>query len=92
MHNSYANLVNILDVCKSFSKNLVNEHGNIPRCGVIPKSRNLEVIVHNLAAENMSIDNEINLFALLEEYKGEIPNLISRRQYNIIRTSPHIIL
>lgn len=26
MHNLYANLVKILNVCKSFSENLMNEH------------------------------------------------------------------
>ena len=82
MHNLYANFVKILDVCKRFSKNLVNEHGNMPRPGVVPKFSDLEVIALNLTAESMSIDSESYLFALLEEYKGEMPNLISRRQYN----------
>ena len=82
MHNLYANFVKILDVCKSFSENLVNEHGNVPRPGVVPKFSDLEVIALNLTAENMSIDSESYLFALLEDYKNEMPNLISRRQYN----------
>ena len=33
MHNLYANFVKILDVCKSFSNNLVNELDNLPRSG-----------------------------------------------------------
>ena len=82
MHNLYANFVKILGVCKKFSTNLVNELGNIPRPGVVPKFSDLEVIALNLTAENMSIDSESYLFALLEEYKGKMPNLISRRQYN----------
>ena len=31
MHNLYANFAKILEICKDFSKNLVNELGNIPR-------------------------------------------------------------
>ena len=65
-----------------FQKNLVNELGNIPRRGLVPKSSDLEVITLNLTAENMSIDSESYLFALLEHYKNDMPNLISRRQYN----------
>ena len=34
MHYLYANFVIILDVCKSFSTNLVKELGDIPRCGI----------------------------------------------------------
>lgn len=82
MHNLFANFVKMLDVCKNFSVNLVNELGNMPRPDVVPKFSDLEVIALNLTAESMSIDSESYLFALLEEYKGEMPNLISRRQYN----------
>ena len=32
-------------------------------------------------AENMSINNENYLFAPPEDYRNEMPNLISRRQY-----------
>ena len=37
MHNLYAEYVKILDICKQFSKNPVNEQGNVPRRGVVPK-------------------------------------------------------
>jgi hypothetical protein len=67
---------------QEFSTNLVNELGNLPRPGVVPKFSDLEVIALNLTAENMSIDSENYLFALLEDYRNEMPNLISRRQYN----------
>ena len=82
MRNLAANLVKILDICKKFSKNLVDECGNMPRRGVIPRFSDLEVIALSLTAEKFSIDSESYLFSLLEEYKSEIPNLISRRQYN----------
>ena len=66
MHNLYANFVKILDVCKIFSKNLVNELGNVPHRGVVPKFSYLEVIALNLTAENMSIDSESSMVALLD--------------------------
>jgi len=43
-HNLYANFVKILDVCKIFSANLVNELGNMPWPCVVPKFSDLEVI------------------------------------------------
>ena len=83
MRNLYANFVKILDVCKKFSKNLVDERGNMPRPGVVPRFSDLEVIALSLTAEKYSIDSESQLFSLLEEYyKTDFPNLISRRQYN----------
>ena len=53
MHNLYVNFVRIFDICKSFSTNLVNELGNMPRPGVVPKFSDLEVIALNLTAESM---------------------------------------
>ena len=82
MHNLYANFVKILDVCKKFSADLVNELGNMPRPGVVPKFSDLEVIALSLTSESMEIDSENYLFANLEDYRHMMPNLISRRQYN----------
>lgn len=83
MRNLAANFGKILDVCKIFSKNLVNERGNLPRRGPVPRFSDLEVIALSLTAEKYSIDSESLLFSLLEEYyKTDFPNLISRRQYN----------
>lgn len=82
MRNLYANFVEILDVCKKFSKNLVNEQRNIPRRGVVPRFSDLEVIALSLTAEKFSIDSESLLFSYLKDYKDEMPNLISRRQFN----------
>ena len=80
IRNLYANFVKILDVCKKFSKNLVDERGNMPRPGVVPRFSDLEVIALSLTAEKYSIDSESLLFSLLEEYyKTDFPNLISRR-------------
>ena len=82
MHNLFANFVKILEVCKRFSQDLVNDNGNISRPGVVPKFSDLEVIALSLTAETMGIDSECYLFGKLQEYRGQMPNLISRRQFN----------
>ena len=83
MCNLYTKFVKILEICKQFSHNLVNEQGNIPRRGPMPKFSDLEVVALSLTAESESIDSEKWLFDYkLQEYKDKIPNLISRRQFN----------
>ncbi len=44
MRNFITNFVRILGICKDFAGNRVNELGNVPRCGVVPKFSDLEVI------------------------------------------------
>ena len=44
MHKLYANFVRILEACKQYSEVLMNDKGNMPKFGVIPKLRDLEVI------------------------------------------------
>ena len=83
MYNLYTKFIKILEVCKQFSQYLVNEAGNIPRRGPVPKFSDLEVIALSLAAETESIDSEKWLFDYrLQEYKNGIPNLIARRQFD----------
>ena len=79
MHNLYTIFSKILKICKQFGDNLINEKGNIPRPGVVPKFSDIEVIALNLTSEAMGIDSESNLFIRLSEYKDKMPNLISRR-------------
>lgn len=56
---------------------------NVPRRGPVPKFSDLEVVALSLTAETESIDSEKWLFDYkLQEYKDNIPNLISRRQFN----------
>ena len=50
--------VKILEICKQFSENLVNESGNVPRRGPVPKFPDLEVVALSLTAETESIDSE----------------------------------
>ena len=85
MHNFCTKYRKILDICKQYSKNLINEFGNIPRRGVVTKFSDLEVIALSLTVEAMSINSENCLFVRLQTCKNEFPNLISRHQYNIRR-------
>ena len=82
MHNLYAIFAKLLNICKQIAGNLVNESGNVPRRGVVHKFSDLEVVALNMASEAVGIDSESLLFAKLQDYRVEIPNLISRRQYN----------
>ena len=82
MHNSYAIFAKFLDICKQKAGTLVNEQGNVPRPGVVPKFSDLEVVALSMASEAVGIDSEFLLFSRLKEYGDKMPNLISRRQYN----------
>ena len=86
MRNFIANFVRILGICKDFAGNRVNELGNVPRCGVVPKFSDLEVIALVITAEAFGFDSENLLFHRLQnECKNYLPNLISRRQFNVRR-------
>lgn len=82
MHNLYAIFAKFLDICKQKAGNLVNEQGNVPHPGVVPKFSDLEVVALSMASEAVGIDSESLLFSRLKEYGDKMPNLISRRQYN----------
>lgn len=82
MHNLKANFDKILKTITPFTKNLVNNLGNVPRRGVVPKFSDLEVIALSLTAEAVSIDSQNYLFYLLKGYQSEFKNMISRRCYN----------
>ena len=76
MYNLYTKFVKILEICKQFSENLVNESGNVPRRGPVPKFSDLEVVALSLTAETESIDSEKWLFDYkLQEYKDRIPKI-----------------
>lgn len=88
MCNFYTKFIKILEICKQNSLNLVNDLGNIPRRGPVPKFSDLEVVALSLTAETESIDSENWLFgSRLQEYAERMPNLISRRQFNDRRKS-----
>ena len=74
MYNLYTKFVKILEICKQFSQNLVNECGNIPRRGPVPKFSYLEVVALSLTAEAESIDSEKWLFDYrLQDTKASSP-------------------
>ena len=74
IHNLYAKFVKILEICMDFSKDLVNERGNLPRRGVVSRFSDLEVISLSLTAEFMSIDSENLLFDRLKKLICDIIN------------------
>lgn len=67
MHNLYTKFVRN-KICKQFSHNLVNEQGNIVRCGLIPIFSDLEVVALSLAAESESIDCENCFFGFIRHF------------------------
>lgn len=85
MYNFIVKFRKILDICKQFAGNRVNEKGNVPRCGVVPTFSDLEVIALSLTAEAFGYDSENLLFKRLTDSSEKIPNLISRRQFNARR-------
>ena len=86
MHNFITNFVRIRQICKEFVGNRVNELGNVPRRGVVPKFSDLDVIALGITAEAFGFDSEnLLLYRLHKECKNELPNLISRRQFNARR-------
>ena len=82
MHNLYAIFAKLLNICKQIAGNLVNESGNVPRRGVVPKFSDLEVVALNMASEAVGIDSESLLFAKLlqksEMRKNMVMDLIYR--------------
>ncbi len=86
MRNFMANFVRILGICKDFAGNRVNGLGNVPRPGVVPKFSDLEVVALVITAEAFGFNSENFLFyRLYNEGKDDLPNLISRRRFNVCR-------
>lgn len=54
MHNLYAIFAKFLNICKQVAGNLVNESGNVPRRGVVPRFSDLEVVALN-RPQNLSV-------------------------------------
>ena len=73
MHNLYAIFAKLLNICKQIAGNLVNESGNVPRRGVVPKFSDLEVVALNMASEAVGIDSESLLLSEISD-KRSYPN------------------
>ena len=63
MQNLYAIFARFLDICKQVAGNLVNESGNVPRRGVVPRFSDIEIVTLNMTSEAVGIDSESLLFA-----------------------------
>lgn len=81
MRNFVTNFYKILDICKDFSKNIVELQERV-KPGPKPLMSDLEVIALGITAEVFQIDSENMLFTMLGNAEITISNLISRRQYN----------
>lgn len=58
MYNLYAIFAKLLNICKQIAGNLVNESGNVPRRGVVPKFSDLiETLFSQLCDQFMIIRN-----------------------------------
>ena len=73
MHNLYAIFAKLLNICKQIAGNLVNESGNVPRRGVVPKFSDLEVVALNMASEAVGIDSESLLLSEISD-NNNYPN------------------
>ena len=58
----HTKFVKILELHKLLTENLVNESGNVPHRGPVPKFPDLEVVALFLTAETENIDSEKRLF------------------------------
>ncbi|WP_231725631.1 hypothetical protein [Prevotella sp. DNF00663] len=93
MRNFITNFYRILNICKEFAGNRVNNLGNVSRRGVVPKFSDLEVIALGITAEAFHVDSENYLFYRLHKECGkELPNLISRRRFNARRKTTAILM
>ena len=70
--NLYANFVKVLEICKDFSKDLVNERGNLPRRGVVPRFSDLEVI-------SLSLPTDYRLFRTVYTQVKVSPSFVFHR-------------
>lgn len=61
MHNLYANIERILEVCKLYPKELTNNKGNMPSCGVIPMFSDPKVITQSLSKNWIFAKNKLEL-------------------------------
>jgi len=64
----------ILEICKQFAGNRINEKGNVARCGVAPTFSDLEVVALSLTAKVFGIDSENYLFNRLNDHFMMIRN------------------
>ena len=82
MHNLYAIFAKLLNICKQIAGNLVNESGNVPRRGFVPKFSDLEVVALNMASEAVGIDSESLLLSEISDNRSyPNPSIILKIQF-----------
>ena len=84
MYNLYTKFVKILEICKQFSENLVNESGNVPRRGPVPKFSDLEVVALSLTAET-EINCKSTRTAFPISYQGDSSMTAGRKLQACVR-------
>lgn len=82
MHNVYEEFAKFRNICNFSADYLINKQCSIPRCGVISRFSDLEMVTLGMVSENVVIHSKSIFFVKPIEYQSEIPHLISRRQYN----------
>ena len=66
----YVIFAKFLNICKQVSGNLVNESGNVPRRGVVPRFSDLEIVALNMTSEAAGIDSESLLLSEISDNKS----------------------
>ena len=71
-HNFCTKYGKILEICKQYSKNLVNELGNTTKRGVVPKFSCLEPITLSLTAKAIDIDVTLSTIMYNPIHYGDV--------------------
>ena len=91
MYNLYTKFVKVLEICKQFSENLVNELGNVPRSSPVPKFSDLEVVALQrqralIARNGYSTTNCKSTRAIfLISYQGDCSMTEERKRLDCVR-------
>ena len=85
MHNLYAIFAKLLNICKQVAGNLVNESGNIPIRGVVPRFSDLKIVALNITSESVGIDSESMPLSEISDKKCyPNPSIILKIQFFIL--------
>ena len=74
MHNFVTMFGKILEICKKFAGNHVNEKGNVPRCGVVPTFSDLEIMALSIKPKKV-------------QYSALQGNLVMKKAYKYIKVA-----
>jgi hypothetical protein len=78
----------ILEICRDFLADTVDEYGNIPHRGVRPRCSDVEVLAAVLFQEALEIECDTDFFTFLHSEMPELADKIhTRRNYNARRNN-----